>query len=249
MQYSTQTVAELIATRPDAGAVLFEYGIRFHQFADQPFSEVLERQGLDSALVEARMELSRQSMLMDKDYLGRLPLELLLSYLTHQHQVYIRQRLPYFTDLISAPQSLEGGYEALISDLRLVFPMFREDFIKHVYDEEDSLFAYIRDMLRFLENPRKSYGLLPELKKTSLQGMALSHMEEDDDMAGIRAIAQGYSLSEHAPLTIRVLFAELQFFEKELRAHAEVENTLLFPKALQAEYKVKQHLQRLISSN
>lgn len=249
MQNATQTIAGLIATKPHAGAVLFEYGIRFHQHADQSFRDVLERQGLDSAIIEARMQLSRQSFTMDKEYLGRLPLELLLGYLTHQHQIYIRQRLPYFTDLIMAPQSLEGGYDSLIADLRLVFPLFREDFIKHVYDEEDSLFAYIRDMLRFLENPRKLYGMLPELKKTSLQRMALSHMEEDDDMAGIRAIAQGYEISEDAPLTIKVLFAELQLFEQELHAHAEIENTQLFPKALQAEYKVKQYLQRLVISN
>ena len=48
--------------------------------------------------------------------------------------------------------------------------------------------------------------------------------------------------TDESLLGIKVLFQELKAFEKELRAHAAIENHILLPKALELEKAVKEAL-------
>jgi regulator of cell morphogenesis and NO signaling len=132
----------------------------------------------------------------------------------------------------------------VVEDLKIAFPLFREDFIRHVYKEEDELFAFIRQMLVFLEDPRRYGAMLKSLKASSLHRMALHHAEDDDDMSGIRILTRDYAICVEAPLTLKLLYFALCRFESELAHHARVENELLFPKALELEYRVNRFIHR-----
>jgi regulator of cell morphogenesis and NO signaling len=77
------------------------------------------------------------------------------------------------------------------------------------------------------------------MEKHSLQRCALEHEAHDDEMEGIRRITKDYHLAPDAPLHVKVLYAELIDFEKNLQAHARIENEILFPKAMELENKVK----------
>jgi regulator of cell morphogenesis and NO signaling len=76
-----------------------------------------------------------------------------------------------------------------------------------------------------------------------LQEHALEHHIHEDEMAGIRRITNNYNLTFCEELHIKVVFSELQRFEKELKTHAKIENEILFPKALQLEAKIKKLFQ------
>ena len=70
----------------------------------------------------------------------------------------------------------------------------------------------------------------------------MHHDADDDDMEGIRHITGGYLTDPIDSLHLRVVYAELQQFERELKIHASVENEILFPKALTLEKQVKKTL-------
>ncbi len=69
--------------------------------------------------------------------------------------------------------------------------------------------------------------------------LAERHEVHDDEMEGIRKLTSDYLLPPPAPVAIKVLYHELQNFEKELVIHARIENDLLFPKAIELEKEVK----------
>ncbi len=234
-------ISEWVNANPQAGSLLYDYGVSFHQHLDNSVGEVLESHHLDPVLLSARLDLMSESYFLDLGYLKKLPLELLLAYLNHNHHLFVKKRLPYFADLVAhTPVDTCSEIRHIVEDLKLVFPLFREDFIRHIFHEEDHLFDYIRQMLLFLENPRAYGKMIQGLQQNSVQAMALHHAEEDDDMVGIRVLTKGYLTTEHTPLTLKVLYGELRSFEQELKHHAEVENALLFPQALKIEYKVNQ---------
>ena len=77
------------------------------------------------------------------------------------------------------------------------------------------------------------------MEKHSLQKCALEHEAHDEEMRGIRKITKDYYLATDAPLHVKVIYNELIQFEKSLKVHAQVENEILFPKALALESEVK----------
>jgi regulator of cell morphogenesis and NO signaling len=117
--------------------------------------------------------------------------------------------------------------------------LFVEEFIEHIYEEEDTLFVYIQALERATKkqcNPSKLFYLM---EKNSVQKFAMEHEMHDDVMDGIRRITKNYSLDSRSPLHVKVIYNELKEFEKSLITHARIENEILFPKAMVLENKVK----------
>jgi regulator of cell morphogenesis and NO signaling len=76
------------------------------------------------------------------------------------------------------------------------------------------------------------------LEKSPITLLSEAHDAHDDEMEGIRKLTKEYFLPEDAPISMKVLYNELQVFEKELRVHAQIEDQLLFPKAIELEKEV-----------
>jgi regulator of cell morphogenesis and NO signaling len=176
------------------------------------------------------------------------PIEVMVGYLKKKHRFFIRQALPFLTSMV---KGMELGmiHKSLLSDLRLMFPLFVDDFIHHIHDEEDSLF----ERIAFLQNIDNGSVPLSEGIKIfalpSIQKMAAEHDAHDDEMRGIRKLTNDYQVAEHAGLSLRILYLELQKLESELLIHAKIENDLLFPKAVELEREVKRKLSLQIKSN
>ena len=177
------------------------------------------------------------------------PIDLILEYLRHTHYVFIKRKLPYISQLIESFEPNDKRYNDIAKDLKLVFPLFVEDFIHHVYMEEDTLFTYINMLCKCALGKEKLSKVYHEMEKHSLQKYSVEHEEHDDEMKGIRKITNNYHIAANDPLHIRVVYAELQAFEQELITHARIENEILFPKALMLEQDVKKTIKSTVTLN
>ena len=219
--------------------VLYYFGIRFFEFSELTLGQVCKKCGLKVDQVIREME--DPSHLREADLpLMSYPIDLIIEYLKHSHFLFIKHKLPYIARLVESFKANHDDYRAVERDLKIVFPLFVEDFIQHIYEEEDTLFSFINSLERATKEkciPTKLYYLL---EKNSVQKFAMEHDVHDDEMRGIRTITKDYSLLSHAPLHVKVLYNELKDFEKSLITHARIENEILFPKAMALENKVKQ---------
>src|SRR5205085_2948759 len=107
-----------------------------------------------------------------------------------------------------------------------VFPLFVEDFIAHIYEEEDTLFTYIQALERATKGDYTPSGLYYLMEKNSVHKFAMEHEAHDDEMDGIRKITKGYFVNAATPLHIKVVYNELKAFEKTLITHARIENEI-----------------------
>ena len=219
--------------------VLYYFGIRFFEFSELTLGQVCKKCGLKVDQVIREME--DPSHLREADLpLMSYPIDLIIEYLKHSHFLFIKHKLPYIARLVESFKANHDDYRAVERDLKIVFPLFVEDFIQHIYEEEDTLFIFINSLERATKEkfiPTKLYYLL---EKNSVQKFAMEHDVHDDEMRGIRTITKDYSLFANAPLHVKVLYNELKDFEKSLITHARIENEILFPKAMALENKVKQ---------
>ena len=144
--------------------------------------------------------------------------------------------------LISQLDPVEYQLPQLISDLKLVFPLFVEDFIHHIYEEEDELFHYI-SLLSQVNDQQIHYNKIFSYRETiSIEDLADKHENADDEMRGIRRLTANYTLGIKSDIHLKTIYKELKQFERDLAFHAKVENEVLFPMALTLEESVMKQL-------
>ena len=232
-------IQDLIGENYIFASVLHYFGLRFYEYSDKTLEQVCEQKGLSVSKVIKSLELAvSNDDLPDFNEID-YPIDLLVEYLKHMHHIFIKQRLPYIIDLIRNCKSEEPMYGQTVKDLGFVFPLFVEDFIKHIYEEEDELFYYVSLLGKVEEGKIEMYKLFKIMDTYKLQEHALEHHIHEDEMSGFRRITNNYDLTFSKDLHIKVVYSELQRFENELITHAKIENEILFPKALQLEAKAK----------
>jgi regulator of cell morphogenesis and NO signaling len=231
-------IAELVDQNYIHAYVLFYFGIRFYEYSEFTLEQVCREKGLK--IEQVIRELESPTHLQEAELpLISYPIDLIIEYLKHSHYLFIKHKLPYIARLIESFKANHNDYTTIERDLKIVFPLFVEDFIAHIYEEEDTLFSYIQALDRAVKgnhNPSRLYFML---EKNSVRKFAMEHDVHDDEMEGIRKITSDYNLSAKAPLHVKVLYSELKGFEKSLITHARIENDILFPKAMELENKVK----------
>lgn len=238
VSWKNRRIGELVEANYVHAYVLSYFGIKFYEFSELTLEQVCLQKGL--RLEQVLKELESPSLLRETDLpLTSYPIDLIIEYLKHAHFIFIKHKLPYIAGLVQSFTAEHDQYSNVERDLKVVLPLFVEDFIHHIYEEEDTLFNYIRTLERAIKgkyNPTRLYYLL---ERNSLHKFAAEHEAHDDEMEGIRRITKDYKVDNYTPLHIKVLYNELKEFEKNLIIHARIENEILFPKAMALENKVK----------
>lgn len=246
--FEKASVGELVSENYVFAAVLHYFGISFYQYQTDSLEKVCHKHKVNPRQLISQLEswAKQKDPSIEDLYLN--PIELLVAYLKKKHYYFVRQELPFLSNLISGIKP-EEGYEALLADLRIMFPLFVEDFIHHIHEEESRLFKRIELLQDIEEGEFRVHDALTILEKDPVQYLADHHEIHDDEMEGIRKLTRDYQLEENAPLTMKVLYHELQNFEKELSIHAKIEDELLFPKAVELEKEALRKIRKQIQTN
>ena len=231
-------IQELVDQNYVHAYVLFYMGIRFYEYSELTLTQVCDQRGLK--VEQIVKELEAPSHLKEADLpLISYPIDLIIEYLKHSHFLFIKHKLPYIARLVESFKAQHDDYLQVEHDLKMVFPLFVEDFIEHIYEEEDTLFHYILALEKASKGKYSPGKLFYLMEKNSVQKFAMEHEAHDDEMEGIRKITGDYNLMHRAPIHVKVIYNELKAFEKSLITHARIENEILFPKAMGIESKVK----------
>jgi regulator of cell morphogenesis and NO signaling len=241
-------IAELVDQNYVHAYVLFYFGIKFYEYSEFTLEQVCRQRSLK--VEQVVKELESPTHLEEADLpLVSYPIDLIIEYLKHSHFLFIKHKLPYIARLVENFKAHHNDFLNIEKDLKVVFPLFVEDFIEHIYEEEDTLFHFIIALEKASKSNYSPGKLFYLLEKNSVHKFALDHESHDDEMEGIRKITGNYSLLPSAPLHIRVLYNELKSFEKSLITHARIENEILFPKAMAVENKVRKAFQDKVQFN
>lgn len=243
-----QSIGDLVSENHVFAAVLHYFGISFFRHERNSLEEVCREFKVNPSQVVAELESWALSPDPTPEELYLHPIEVLVGYLKKKHRYFMRQELPFLSSMVSGIQA-EPSYESLLSDLRLMFPLFADDFIHHIHEEEDTLFERIHFLQEIERNRLPLHQAVKVFNVASIIELAEEHEAHDDEMEGIRKLTANYTLNDGAPIAIKVLYHELQKLERELIIHAKIENDLLFPKAMELEKEVKRNLLQKIKSN
>lgn len=241
-------ISELVDQNYVHAYVLFYFGIRFYEYSEFTLDQVCRERKLK--VEQVIRELESPSHLREAELpLVSYPIDLIIQYLKHSHFLFIKHKLPYIARLVESFRANHDDFQVIERDLKIVFPLFVEDFIEHIYHEEDTLFSFIQSLERASRGTYIPTRLYMLMEKNSMQRFAMDHEAHDDEMNGIRKITRDYAVGPNCPLHVKVLYNELKEFEKSLITHARIENEILFPKAMELENKVRRTLSEKIKFN
>ncbi|WP_291725942.1 hemerythrin domain-containing protein [Bernardetia sp.] len=247
---TSEKISALVSRNYVSAAVLHYFGIDFYNHSHKTLAQTCRERGIDATILikhleeAVRKKRNTSSFKTLNQHISHYPIELVIDYLKNAHRIFMRRSLPYMSKLVNDCNSkgFEEHYKMVIEDLKIAFPLFAEDFIHHIFEEESSLFDYIT----LLDNA--FYGKIPmtkvfyPMKEHSISRFLRQHQQDDDEMEGIRELTNNYKIDKQTPLLIKVLYSELKDFETELKIHADIENRILLPKALKLELKLKQNI-------
>ncbi|WP_114749730.1 hemerythrin domain-containing protein [Pleomorphovibrio marinus] len=243
-----KSIGVLVEENHVMAAVLHYFGISFFNFEQETLANVCGKFKINPKQVMEELEAWAMSKEPSQEELFLHPIEVLVEYLKKKHRVFVRQELPFLSNMVSGINA-PRDYKCLLEDMRLMFPLFVDDFIHHIHEEENTLF----ERIQFLQAIEKGEVSLQKAVKifsvNSIMALATEHEAHDDEMEGIRKLTSNYSLPPEAPMAMRILYLELQKLEKELVIHAKIENDLLFPKAVELEKEVKRAIILKAQSN
>ncbi|TDQ16278.1 regulator of cell morphogenesis and NO signaling [Algoriphagus boseongensis] len=246
--FEKASVGELVSENYVFASVLHYFGISFYQYPTDSLEKVCKKHKVNPRQLISHLESWAEAKDPTVEELYLNPIELLVAYLKKKHYYFVRQELPFLSNLISGIQP-EKEFSSLMADLRIMFPLFVQDFIHHIHEEESRLFKRI-ELLQDIEDGHfKIHDALTILEKDPVQHLADHHEVHDDEMEGIRKLTHDYFLEESAPLAMKVLYHELENFEKELSIHAKIEDELLFPKAVELEREALRKIRKQIRTN
>ena len=240
-------IKDIVADNYIYASVLYYFGIEFYNYSNLTLEQACQNNGLNVISVVSSLE--KKEIAEAHVDVSQLPIDLIVEYLKHTHFVFIKQKLPYVGSLIAHLKASKSAYQSIAKDLKFVFPLFVEDFIHHIYQEEDTLFNYIAKLDAYTKGKGHLSHLYLEMEQNNLANFASEHEEHDDEMMGIRQITNNYSLNESSPLHIKVVYSELKDLEDELKTHARIENEILFPKALMLEKNVRMLMREKVRYN
>lgn len=247
MEYDKYKITELIEKNYVFASVLYYFGIEFYDYSEHTLEQVCRERGLSmQSVINSLESATRQD---DLPNLNSLPVDVIIEYLKHTHYLFVKHKLPYIARLIQSLSPKEGVPSTAADDLKFVFPLYIEDFIQHIYQEEDTFFSYVLQLNNALNGKFHPGKLFYMMEEQSVERFAMEHDTHDDEMVGIRNITSNYAVDAKTSLLVQVVYKELQSFEQELVTHAKVENEILFPKALMIEKQVKKIWRSKISLN
>lgn len=229
-----KTLEELILNTPQLASALHFLGIQFLNHTEDTLKEICQKKQIPYETLEKNIKKNLNEN-NDKLPLNLLSIELIIAYLKHSHYIFIKQRLPF---IIETVKKFEGDFPAIKGELQLVFPLFVEDFVSHIYEEEDTLFSYITLLNNTLQDNSLLNKAQAKMIENSIKHFQTDHEVHDDHLKGLRKMTNDFEILPSYDISTKVVLTELKKLDEELHYHAKIENEILFPKALELELEV-----------
>jgi regulator of cell morphogenesis and NO signaling len=241
-----RNIAELVRENILLGQHLFSLGIKLLDYSNYTLEEACKKHGLNPEVVINTLESAVQN---DKHSIDAeiLPISVVVRYLKHKHFEFVKKRLPFVRYLIhNLRDDLSVDY---VSDLKMVYPLFEEDFIQHIYEEEDTVFRHILLLNRSVKNMVNISEMYYSFEKFSLSSFVNNHHKHPNEMEGIRQITLNFNSCEAYSQQLQYTLKALKSFYEELEVHANIEDNILLPRAIELEKKQLAFIKKTIRQN
>ena len=227
---STLTLSQIALLHPAAVPVLEKFNLDYCCHGKQTLEQACEGDlNKYNTVQEALKSVTGQQGERPIDF-QNMELNKLIFHIVNHHHRYVKEFMPVIQAHLQKVSTKHGEGHP---ELKRIFELFAElvtEMTMHMKKEESVLFpaiVQIEDIYKSGVNTDKTFPIT----------VPISVMEKEHEQAGsilemIRALTHNYTPPASACTTYQVTFKELKEFEYDLHQHVNLENNILFPRAL-----------------
>lgn len=220
-----RTVGEIVAERPSLARVFQAFSIDFCCQGGRTLREACTLKGISPEPVLEQLEAGMLEKSEPENNPALLPPVALIDHIVTTHHAYLRSELPRLNEMAARVARVHGGHTPSLVEVYEVFCGMAEELGSHMMKEEQILFPAIRALVQ------GGPSVMP------LDGPVACMLQEHDDagsaLARMRELTNGFTPPPEACNTYRALFAGLVELEEDLHRHIHLENSVLFPVAME----------------
>ncbi len=159
------------------------------------------------------------------------PLSELIAHIVSIHHQYLKVELPKIQKRLQEVYATHRErHAATLAPLPGIFFLLTDELRLHMHKEERTLFPAIE------ESEQVAKGGYPPAQLGTLANpifvMLAEHESVESSLEQIRRITRDYKLPPHACDPYQMLFLGFEALEREIQTHFDLENKILFPRAL-----------------
>ena len=235
------TVGELVAQYPQTRTVLEKWGIDYccggrHDLKTAAAEKSVNLDALLAALNEV-IETIASKEIPEQNW-TTATLAKLADHIEAKHHTFMKEQLPRLSLILAKVKKAHGDkHGQMLTELEDVYLSLLEEIEMHLMKEEQILFPYIRQ----IEAYANGSGPKPQVHCGSVAN-PITQMEREHENAGralgrMRELTNEYTLPDDGCMTFVALYEGLAAMEADLHEHIHLENSILFPKAIELEAK------------
>jgi regulator of cell morphogenesis and NO signaling len=179
---------------------------------------------------------------VDDDYipqkdLNTFPVNLIVQYLQKTHDYYLDEKIPELNEMIN---EISGSESMDITDnniglIKNFFKEYKEELEHHIEREEKSVQPYVLRIEQAFLNKDIDSELLRSIKTYSINDFAKEHDNVEEKLYDLKNIIIKYLPPFEDKALCNKILLELFRLEKDLNAHAMLEDKVLIPKVAKME--------------
>jgi regulator of cell morphogenesis and NO signaling len=232
---ATTTLAEIVQRDFRASAIFDAYHLDYCCGGAATLADACRQGGIAVEPVITKLEALHPAQ---DERLGENPAAL-IERIVSRHHAYVRESLPRIEGHLAKVVAAHGARHAELAFIESEFAKIVSELQQHLVKEEQVLFPYIASLSEAVSSdaphPPDMFGTV----QNPIRMMEIEHQEVIDRMAAIRQLSHDYAPPADACQTYRVVLGELRAFEEDLRVHVGLEDSVLFPKAVELEEKAE----------
>lgn len=233
-----RTLSDLVTENFNSASVFEKYGLDFCCKGGMSLKKACETHGFDSEKIAK--ELSEVSYEESAQRYFKWEPSFLADYIVNNHHSYVREMTPLLYMHLAKISTVHGQRHPEFLEVEKIFHRVAEELAQHMVKEEKMLFPAIK----IIANSKFTEKRIPPMPFGSVMGpisvMLAEHETVGSELEKIRELLHDYTPPEDTCTTVKVTFKELENFEKDLHKHVFLENSVLFPKAIQMEKEMKE---------
>ena len=230
----TTPIGEIVRYDFRAAAILDQHHLDYCCGGAQTLAEGCRQRGLDVERVVQEIEALNPPPPAPENE----PVTL-IGHIVEHHHGYIRNTAPRIQHHLAKVVAAHGARHPELSTIQATFSTMLQDLMQHMMKEEAVLFPHIIALADAVDSngppPADIFGTV----QNPIRMMEIEHQEADAGMDHIRRLSRDYRVPDDGCSTYRLVFEELEEFERDLQQHVDLENNILFPAAVELEEKAR----------
>ncbi len=228
------SIGDIVRKNFRAASVFERNGIDFCCGGGTSLGTVCTEKGIDAHAIITELSLLNPPATDVPDF-DSWPLDKLIDHILEKHHRYVRESLPVVQAHAQKVASVHGERHPETISIARIFDDVREELEGHMFKEEQILFPFIKSMVRLKTQNERMNGVPFGSVRNPISMMEMEHESAGSAMQEIRKLGNGLVPPDDACNTFRVLYQELDEFERDLHEHIHLENNILFPEAIVIE--------------